>query len=263
MADHPAAALILDRKDPGPWHVVLGEFGSHAAFVAHQLKAELIELDRLDDLGLADLKLKHGKTPFVVYLERETACTLGSDAKMSYWASKPIKKRSSSIRALVRAAVQVLGRMEDPEQPVLDGVGDRLVDLLGEGAAPEAYLWGAVWDLTDPKLGDMVSSTWVSVWEKPWAWTAGSKVPLARRLHGLYRDLVGWVFVRADDMVAAKAFGLSPSKVAWLKTLRLDTVKVDQSIMVLSAWRGTQGGPEADYRAGMKLSAIWARHGHA
>lgn len=252
--DLPAVPLVLDRKDPGLGHVVVGDLESHVGFLVEVLgEAEVIPVAKLEDLQVMDRLGRPGAFVYTLTHERGMAIASDTRAKVSLWSARAIKKRSAGLRVLCRRAVTILG-MEEVEKERLDVLGDQVIDQLGDDAPPQAMIWAAIWLLTDPQ-GIQVADAknWKHPWEHPWNWLPKG-VPLAVRLHVLYRDLAGWVFARDDDRKGAERLGITPSKFQWLKQVRLSDVKVHKALLVLSAWRAM---PDEGYTTALQISAIF------
>jgi hypothetical protein len=235
VSDLPAVPLVLDRKDPGPAHVVVGELSTHVDFLREALggPVDVQDMDKLDDLTtLARLGMP-GK--FIWVVSGEKAINLAQDVrvKLSIWAAKPIKKRTAAIRVLSRQAMNILG-MTELGKEALDALGDAVISQLGEDAPPQAMIWAATWLLTDQE-GLTEGKNWKHPWEDPWGWNR--KAPMAARLHVLYRDLAGWVFARDDNRAGAERLGIIPSRLQWLKTIHLDDQKVNRALVALSRWK--------------------------
>lgn len=252
--DLPAVPLVLDRKEPGQGHIVIGELESHVNFLVEALGgAEILPRTSLTDLEALERLGRPGA--FIIMLPQERSLTLAPDtrARLSVWAARPIKKRTAAIRVLCRQAVGILG-LKDVEKERLDVLGDRVIEQVGEDTMPQAMIWAATWMLTDPE-GITPSDTraWKHPWEGAWGWVP-SGVPLAARLHVLYRDLAGWVFARDDDRKGGERLGLSPSRFQWLKSVRLSDSKVNAALVVLSAWRSM---PDDGYTTALKIGSIF------
>lgn len=250
----PAVPLVLDRKDPGQGHVVIGDLESHVAFLVEALGgAEVLPVDKLEDLQVLSRLGQPGA--FIYTFPHERGLGIASDTRMKLgvWGAKPIKKHSAAIRTLCRQALTILS-ISEIEKEKLDILGDRVLEQTGEEAPPDAMIWAACWLLTDPD-GIVANDTrnWKHPWEHPWNWVPAG-VPLAIRLHVLYRDLAGWVFARDDDRRGAERIGVTPSKFQWLKGVRLNDAKVNRAIRVLSAWRAM---PDDGYSTALKVSAIF------
>ena len=257
MTDFPAIPLALEKSTLGIGHVVIGHLQYHIEFLETVVggDVEVANKDRVDDLSVTT-RLSTDR-PFIWVIPSETSYDLARDtrAKVQTWEAKPVQKRSSSIRALVRYAASTNGLGElDKER--LNSVCDRVVDTCGEDGMPEAMIWatiGLLYEAFDP-LQD--AKNWKHPWETPWGW--GKKVPLPLRLNVLYRDLAGWVFAKDDNKKGAERLGVTPSKFRWLQTLQLDAGRVERALLVLSSWRGRQDAEEG-YRVALRVGLAFER----
>ena len=252
--DLPAVPLVLDRKDPGLGHVVVGDLEPHVGFLVEVLgAAEVIPVAKLEDLQVLERLGRPGAFVYVLAHERNLAIAPDTRTRISVWSARPIKKRSAAVRTLCRKAVTILG-LEEVEKERLDVLGDQVIDQTGDDAPPQAMIWAAIWLLTDPNgIQAADAKNWKHPWEHPWNWLPKG-VPLAVRLHVLYRDLAGWVFARDDDRKGAERLGITPSKFQWLKQVRLSDTKVHKALLVLSAWRAM---PDEGYTTALQISAIF------
>lgn len=253
MSDLPAIPLVLDRKDPGGAHVVVGDLQTHVDFLREALGgAEVTEMDKIDDLTtLARLGMP-GKFIWVVPSEKALGIAQDVRVKLSIWAAKPIKKRTAAIRSLTRQAMAILGIVE-MEKEALDALGDAVISQMGEDAPPQALIWAATWLLTDTEAV-AEGKNWKHPWEDPWGWNR--KAPMAARLHVLYRDLAGWVFARDDNRAGAERLGIIPSRLQWLKTIHLDDQKVNRALVALSAWKSH---PDDGFTTALIIGTIFDR----
>lgn len=251
MSDLPAVPLILDRKDPGTAHVVIGELQTHVDFLREALggAVDVQAMDKIDDLTTLNRLGLPGKFIWVIPSEKALEVAQDVRVKLSIWSAKPIKKRTAAIRSLTRQAMTILGLVEIPRE-TLDAVGDAVIAQLGEDAPPQALIWAATWALTDPESPE--GKNWKHPWEDAWAWNR--KAPMAARLHVLYRDLAGWVFARDDNRSGAERLGIIPSRFQWLKTIHLDDRKVNRALVILSAWKTH---PDDGFATALKIGAIF------
>ncbi len=82
---------------------------------------------------------------------------------------------------------------------------------------------------------------WNDPWKHPTEWLS-QEVDPQLRLNCLYKDLIGWAFVKDNDMENLRRMGISPSKARYLDTLRLDHDKVFESIVVLQTGATSRAG---------------------
>lgn len=259
MSDFPAVPLILERKSPGHVHVVLGGLQGHINFLAEAIAGEapvrFVSLESLHDAPV--IEALQGTEPTIFVLARPQGLSLASDirAKVGVWVAQPLKRRTAGLRVLVRYGVALAG-VKPLEAERVDFLGDATLDALGDDALPSSVIWEAAYRSLDPTSG-AAPATWIHPWEDPWAWTRGD-FPLPMRLQVLYKDLVGYVFALDNDWKCAQGLGITPARFAWLKTLRLNTRKVDAAIRVISPWR-TQPDPAKAARIALQVGWIFER----
>jgi len=260
VSDFPAVPLILESKAPSHVQIVVGDLLCQINFLAEVMapgvQVQRIALDRLEDGPVLEaLQLPE---PVIFVLAKASCLSLAPDtrAKVRVWSAAPIAKRSGAIRVIVRTAMATVGLATLADEQI-DVIGGAILDALGEEALPQALLCEACWHLTGATPGT-APALWIHPWEHPLNW-ARSEVPLPIRLHGLYKDLVCYVFALSNDWKCAQALGVSPSKFAWLKTLRLDPGRVERAIVVLSRWRGGRAESEQALRVALQISSIFTR----
>ena len=254
-AEFPAVPLVLDLKDPGRAHVVVGDSRAQVDFLREFLGGLAVaveDIKTLDDLGLMHRLGIPG--PFILVVPADRHVALASDVRkrVHIWSARPIKKHTAAIRALVKEGVRVLA-VAEPDKELLDNICDRVIEQCGEDAPPSAMIWAATWILSETET-PIGSGAWTNPWSDPWAWAKVDVLP--QRLYVLYRDLVSWVYARVDDKAGIERMGCTPSKVKWLKTLILEEAKVDAALVLLSAWRATTGG---DYQVALKIGRVFAK----
>ena len=250
MANLAPVTIVLDKKDPGAGHVVVGaDHPLQVLFLQEVLGgAEVIEVTKLTDEVVLGRLSRPGAFVFVLVHERGLTLSADTRAAVRVWSAGPIKKDSAAVSALVRYAGGILG-MEEIDKTTLRLVGNKVIQQCKEDGSPWGMIWAATWFLTDKDNGD---ETWKHPWETPWGWA--NRPPMAARLHVLYRDLAAWVFAREDDRKGAEAIGVSPSRFQWLKGVKMDVRRVDAALVVLSGWRAH---PDDGYAAALKVGAVF------
>jgi hypothetical protein len=244
--------MILERKDPGGAHVLLGDTPGHLLFLTEVVPGiEITPVQRLDDLKVLDRLQRPGAFVFTLPTEKVLAIAADTRLKGSIWAARPVAKRSAAARVLVRQAQAILGGPELSKE-VIDAVGDLVVDQCGEDGPPQGMIWAATWALTDPEPPSATQDKWRHPWEGAWAWAA--PVPMAARLNVMYRDLTTWVFAMAEDKKGLDRLGVSPSRVKWLERVRMPVSKVDAALVLLSAWRAK---PDDGYATALQVGRIF------
>lgn len=250
---YPAVPLALERKRVTTVDIVLGgeHYPSHVDFLRETLGKRVEPRESLTDSEVLDLTQRD---PMILTLP-ERSFSLAEDTlrRVNVWSVGPIKKHSAALRVLVRHAGTMLG-LKDVQETLLDSYGDLVLTQTSEEAPPAAILWAATWVMSDLKAAPAGETLWKHPWDHPWNW-AVPKVPLARRLWTLYRDLGAWTFAREDNRTGAEMFGCSPSKYRYLQSLRLDPHRVDEALQVLSAWRTRQ---ETPHIVALKIGAIFS-----
>lgn len=234
--------MALERKDLGTKHVCFGDLTSHAGFLAALVSAQHRRpCEALQVQTLTDEAVMRTAGP-VVWIIASGTLTLSADAEtqVTRWELSPIQKGSAAINAACRHVASSIG-MEEVTRELVDYATSATLDELDSEAAPEALLWELNWILSDPEVQRRMQKRerW-HPWEKPWKWM---EAPPERRLHVLYRDLVGWVLAQEDAWDQAKKFGISPKRFQWLKQQKLRPDQVDAAVVVLSAWRSWQTDP--------------------
>ena len=257
MSDFPAVPLILDRKTPGHVHIVAGDLRCHIDFLAEIVgkgaEVRRVQVNRLEDAPVVEAL--QAPEPIIFMLDKASTLSIAADtrARVGVWTAAPLKRRTAGVRILVRHAM-LLMELKDLESERVDQVGDTILDNLGDDALPQALIWEAAWLLTDPAPGQ-APATWPHPWEHPWNWARGD-FPMSMRLQVLYKDLAAYVFSLDNDWKCAQTLGISPSRFAWLKTLRLDVRKVEKAILVLSRWR-TKPDKGTAVQAALEISSIF------
>jgi hypothetical protein len=261
MSDFLAVPLILDRKAPGHVQIVVGDLRCQIDFVAAVIggggPVHEIQVARLEDAPV--LEALQGKVPTLFVLAKPVGLSLAQDtrAKVGVWSAELLKPRGAGIKVLVRQGMALVGVKELADERILV-IGDTILNTLGGDALPQALIWEAAWHLTDPGAGAAPADR-VHPWEDAVDWAKGD-VPLGLRLHWLYQDLCGYVFGLDNDWKCATALGLSPSKFAWLKTLRLNLDQVEAALLVLSRWRGrTWNDSDQALRVALQINRIFAK----
>lgn len=243
------------ESELGVYHIVLGPLEEQARYLQELVEQQhgtcaLEEAHKIHDKELV------GAEPTVWFLGETGKFDLGADAPVQFWRADPFEKRGAGINAVVRVAGTLLNQTR-LSRDVIDYVGDKILDEHDQNMI-DVLLWDAVWALTDKELEQKAQSKSKRhhPWEKPWEWCK-SEQDLNRRLNTLYRDMVGYVYALENDWTSAKRFGLSPSRFAWLKTLRINPTKVDAALVELSKFRGVGAGQDP-YAVALKIGSIFS-----
>lgn len=256
MSEFPCVPLILDRKTPGQVHVVLGSLQCQIDFLIEIVGGTAVHqivVDRLEDAPV--IEALQGTVPTVFLLRRPTALSLAADtrAKVGVWNAAVLRRDSAAVRTLVRhgaALVEVQGLTSER----VDQIGNMALDALGEDAAPSSLMWECAWHATGTEKA--ARPAWVDPWDSPWAWAKG-ELPLQVRLHVLYKDLVGYVFIKDKDIKQAASMGISQRRIEMLGALHLDARRVERAITLLSKWR-TRNDPNKAVQVALQLSCAFA-----
>jgi len=250
--EFPAVPMILDLKEPGHAHVVVGGLQTHIDFLQEFLGGITVEVKEVPDLEDLQLMTRIGLPGTFIYLlpaSKNVALAADTRKRIHIWSARGIKKHTAAVRILVKQAANIL-EVEEPEKDLMDSVGDRVVDYCGEEAPPQAMIWAATWILSAP--GEPVPSAWDNPWVSPWTYAKVESIP--QRLHTLYRDLVTYVYARIGDKQGIERMGASPSKVKWLAALNLNEDRVGRALTILSIWRAQ---PDDGYSTALKIGAAF------
>jgi hypothetical protein len=234
-------------------HVGFGDMTSHAEFLSvlvaakHRKPCEVLQMQTLTDEAIM-----RTQGP-VVWVLASNNLNLSADAEgqITRWELSPFQKGSAAINAACRHVAATLG-MEEVARDIVDYATSSALDELDSEAPPQAFLWELNWILSDPEIQKRIQKRerW-HPWEKPWKWM---EAPPERRLHVLYRDLVGWVLAQENAFDQAKKFGISPKRFQWLKQQKLRPEQVDAALVVLSPWRSWQTDP---YIAALQVGCVF------
>lgn len=245
----PHVAQILTLKNVNQKrHVLVGSSAVQVAFFERVTGLQVALADSVsDDFLVGESQACQVELPSVVDFSVKD--------HVQMWSLGPIEPRSTAVNVIVKAAAAMI--KFDLSKEVLHYVGDAITNSADNGDAEsvDALLFSAVWHLSDPNVIQVASTPFAyekHPWEEPWAFCGRTNIH--RRLKAVYLDLVGYALAVDDDWSAAKALGISPSKWAWLKTLKLDAAKVEKSICCLSR----QPSQDAFITAAT-LGGIWAQ----
>lgn len=75
------------------------------------------------------------------------------------------------------------------------------------------------------------------------------------RLHALYRSLIAWGYIITNDKKTLRNLSISPSQQRFLSDLRLDRMRVFNSIKLLSAWKN---GRMDTFICALRVSSVWS-----
>lgn len=239
----PPATNVLTRKNHTPNNIVVGADRAQVRFLGQFFETKPTAVDRITD----DSLLGHAGLLLHVLGHHQIDLSPEVRAKTGIWSADPITKGSAAANTLVKFANSLL------ENGALKrDMTDRAADLLVKKNTQDivGMLWDAVWMLSAP-LPEF--RHWKQPWETPVRWLEPDVDPRLR-LNVLYTDLVGFAYVKCNELDGAKKFGIRPSKIARYKQWNLDLTRVYATIRELSRWRSSKTSP---YLCAMKISAIW------
>jgi len=241
VSEFPPVSGLLSKKNFPRHNILVGDDPVQIRFAEQVLdvKCEIVEHVKDEDL------LVQHPTLHQVFISNSIDLSQEIRSKTGVWSLSPIVKGSASANAIIKAACEILGiKLERSKL-------NRASDLLTKEPTNDvrASLWYAIWIIS----GDILDE---ELWKDPWVnsnWLPKGTDP-NYRLNSLYKDLVGHVFIRGNDEVAARRFGISPAKIKRLKNMSLDLNRVYESIFELSKWRQKRYDP---YICALKISKIW------
>jgi hypothetical protein len=246
VTDFPQVPLLLGRKTRAKNNILVGTDKAQIRFAEQLLGLEC----QLRD-GIKDDDLLGKDESLLLRVTTSNCIDLSPDVKKKtgIWSINPLNGGSAGMNALVRAAAEILGQPVDKEKvEIVSTLICKDYDVTDVRGA----LWDSVWELSGE------APTKGSKWPQPWEtqdWIP-QDIDVTYRLNVLYRDLVGYVFAREDDLPAAKKFGINPSRFNRLRQMSLDLEKVEQSIKCLSKWRTRKS---SSLISALVISKIWNR----
>jgi hypothetical protein len=268
----PSTPLLLEKPTPKLHNVLVGDDPAQIRFAEYYLSHAYFCKDECD--GQNHFKLKHtevevvqddmvlGKDePALFKVDRVRQIELSEKVKshVGIWALAPITKGSDGANAIVRFAASLL-EMEKPKHATVEVFGDAMVKMMADLSIHKevddvlAAIWAAVWLLTGPEPEPF--KPWPRPWDNYLTWLSRGVDP-NYRLNALYRELVVFVFAREGDEAAARKIGkFKPKEFQKLKSLRLPTVCVIDSIVELSKWRLHKSDP---FICALKVAKIWEK----
>jgi hypothetical protein len=255
---YPQIPMALELPEITPRHLVIGDHNHQVECLAHLVRQALGSVEVIDVEILSDQDVLNSVDPtiWVIPTLRDGSLAQGTLAGLHKWVSAPLTKGSAGVNSIVRVAAKNLG-VRKPLKAIVDFVGSAALED-SDGDNLDAILWGAQWLLTDPMVEAKSGEDRVHLthpWMASWDWF-NIKMPLEKRLHILYKDLMAWVYSQEDNAAQLRKLGVSPSKVKWLKELNLPAKRVHDTLMLLSVWRSRQGDP---FRAAMEISYAWTK----
>ena len=248
LQDIPPVTFLLNRKERKRYNVLIGEDAFQVAFAEQALGEECARPARIDDETL----LAEGMGLACVASTRMVDLSEGLGKKTSLWRIGPIAKGSPGALAIAKYAASALG-IAPENKDALQGAADSLaVEGIGD---MRCAIWKAAWFLLGPV--PLPPGKWLSPWEDARAWLDADTDP-SYRLNSLYRDLVAYAFLVSGEgeSLGKLDISMSPSKLRYLRSLRLDFRKAYLTVMELSSWRAKKSSP---YVCALKISLLWQR----
>jgi hypothetical protein len=242
---HPVPFLL--SKDVPRNNILIGDDAIQIRFVEQLTGLQCETRERITDDDL------FGKDGILVRLLTTNGLDLSPQlrSKTGVWALVPVTPGSVSANAIVRVAAEISGTKLKKEE--LDSMS-RYVGRLFEHdkvADLRVGLWETVWAMSAPLPPNR--------WKEPWEtsilqeWVPPG-VDLALRFGSLFKTLRAYVLIQTDGEPEAKKMGISPSKMLYLKDLRLNNEKVYQALRVLSRWKQFGTDPRI---VTLSLTRVW------
>lgn len=245
VSEFPPITILLSRKNHKAFNILVGDDPFQVRFAERVFNLPCLTVETITDPDILTGKpcLLRVTTGRVVDLSD------GVKEKVSIWSIGPMKRGSSGASAIVRYAADLIGKELD--RTVIKRIADALTQE-GIEDIPIA-IWTAVGLLSGPTPGEYVR--WLEPWESHRSWLRPEVDP-GYRLNTLFRDLSAYAFISAGEEESLKKAGLflSPSKLKYLSNLKLDLVRVHNTLRELSQWRMKHPDP---YPCVLKISAIW------
>ena len=245
VPEFPSITLLLSGRSTKKYHILVGSDPFQIKFAEQALGLPCVPVERVDDETLLT-------GPRLLCITTAGVADLSESIRNStaFWSLGPLGRGSSGALAVVRFAAAVL-KMERPSKDDLRLVADALAS---DGIDDiRAAIWKAVWLLLGPVPAPF--KRWTEPWEDSRKWLDGDTDP-AYRLNTLFRDLSAYAFLASDEEESLKKanLALSPSRLRYLKGLKLDPLKVHDTVYTVSAWRMRKQDP---YVCALRVSAIW------
>ena len=242
--EFPQVPIMLGRKTYPRNNILVGSDKAQIRFAEQVLGIDCVEVQKITDedvLGHEEHLLLRVSSSHQIDLSPDIK------KKTGIWSIHPLDGGSAGMNALVRFACETIG--DKPDKEKIAAISAQMCKE-GEITDIRGALWEAAWHMTGekPERGPK--------WPQPWenqAWIPPDVDP-GYRLNVLYRDLIGFVFAREDDLAAARKFGISQSRFNRLRQMSLDLNKVESTIKVLSKWRMRKTDP---LTAALMISRIW------
>ena len=246
--EHPPLPLILNRKTTKKYHILVGHDWPQVRFAERFLGMPVLPLEKVDDMTLLSEGAAH-----ILQVELTSTVDISNSMrdKVSFWTIDSITGHGSvAASAIVRYAASLLGKELDKE--AVQKYSDELTKAEIEDI-PSA-IWRAVWLLLGPVPPEY--KRWLEPWENNVRWLQEDIDP-KYRINSIFKDLSVYSFLISGEEESIKKAGIvvSPSRLKYIKGLKLDFNKVYETIREISAWRMKRQDP---YICALKISGIWA-----
>lgn len=245
VSEFPPITLLLSRKNHKAFNILVGDDPFQVRFAERVFNLPCLTVETITDSDILTGKpcLLRVTTGRVVDLSD------GVKEKVSIWSIGPMKRGSAGASAIVRYAADLMGKELD--RTVIQKIADAITQE-GIEDIPIA-IWNAVGILSGPTPGEYVR--WLEPWESHRSWLRPEVDP-GYRLHTLFKSLSAYAFIVNGEENSLKIAGIfiSPSKIKYLKNLKLDLSKVYNTLRELSSWKIYRQDP---YICAIRISAIW------
>ena len=251
ISEYNPVPLMLSQKTYRRFNLLIGE-----DYPQQRLAEQILGIPCVFTNALTDRELLVDDQPKLFRLFSSSSITISPQVKdqTSFWSLDPIEKGSAGANAIVRYAATLL-EMDKPDKDVVERIADRLA-ASGTINDIRVALWTSVWLLTGSVPPE--SKRWPQPWESLQFWFNIPGVSPEHRLHTLYIDMTAYALIQGDEEITLKKAGLkvSPSKVKFFKSLKLDFSKVHDTISILDVWRTKRSDP---YICAFCISRLWEK----
>ena len=246
ISDFPPVTQLLSRKSAKSYNILVGNDAAQVRFAEMVLGLPCQQVETIDDATLLTGQ------PCLLNITIPKVADLSASVreKASFWSIGPMGRGSAGAMAIVRYALTLLN-LERPERDIIQ----RTADVLATDGIEDIRIaiWKAVWLLLGPAPEPY--KRWPEPWEHRTEWLPPNLDP-GYRLNTLYRDLTAYAFVlsQEDDAIKKAGLSVSPSKLKYLKTLKLDPERVYNTITEISLWRSRRTDPVV---CAFRVAVLW------
>jgi len=248
--------FILNRKTVSLHNILVGDDPCQIRFM------ELFTGQRVKKMNVVtDEDILGHEESLLLKVDSPNAILLSANVKINVgiWSLDWLSKGTAGVSQIIKYAQSLL----DVKLPkgAIERANEMLVDLFptetGHGLPcvrdVRAGISGAFWILSG-EIPLVKPPFWKQPWESSKEWLPRGVNP-ALRLNKLYRDIVGWTYMRDRDQKAGRQFGLTPSRLQYLEKQKPDVARMDATFTLLSAFRHGAIDP---YVTALRISRIWA-----